>query len=362
MIDFARPGVTPAPGRRYKEGDRMSRRWKNRPEGSTWGDWGDDDQLGRLNLLTPERVRRAVAEVREGLAFCLSLPLDLPGGNAVNPKRHPPALQPVFEKDGGVYFNYVWHDHDHPGSMDVSCDEAMLLYSQYSTQWDSLCHVGALFDADGDGKPEPVYYNGFRPGEHIGGKPGDGVLGARALGVENMARAGMQGRGVMVDLHRHFGDDRVAVNYDMLMKVFADDRIAVEEGDMLAIHAGWDDMILAMRGKPDAGKLHASCAVLDGYDPKLLQWITDSGIVAIVSDNMGVEETRRSGDTQGGHSRLPLHRHCLFRLGVNLGELWHLSELAAALRQRGRHRFLLTAPPLRMPGAVGSPVTPIGTI
>ena len=50
-------------------------RWTNRPEGSTWGDWGPDDQLGRLNLLTPERRRRAAAEVVEGIAFGLSLPL-----------------------------------------------------------------------------------------------------------------------------------------------------------------------------------------------------------------------------------------------------------------------------------------------
>src|SRR5437764_7602989 len=53
-----------------------SPRWKRRPEGSTWGDFGPDDQLGRLNLLTPEKVKQGVAEVREGLSFCLSLPLD----------------------------------------------------------------------------------------------------------------------------------------------------------------------------------------------------------------------------------------------------------------------------------------------
>ena len=42
----------------------MTKRWKNRPEGSTWGDFGEDDQTGRLALLTPERVRRAAAECR----------------------------------------------------------------------------------------------------------------------------------------------------------------------------------------------------------------------------------------------------------------------------------------------------------
>jgi len=51
-------------------------RWKLRPKGSTWGDFGPDDQLGRLNLLTPEKVLQGVAEVKVGKSFCLSLPLD----------------------------------------------------------------------------------------------------------------------------------------------------------------------------------------------------------------------------------------------------------------------------------------------
>lgn len=338
----------------------MNRRWVNRPEGSNWGEFGPDDQLGRLNLLTPEKVLEGVAEVKEGLSFGLSLPLDMPGGNAVNPKRHPPKFSPV-RVEGDVYYNYVWKDRG-ADIVDVTSDEAVTLYSQYSTQWDSLAHVGMLFDADGDGEPEPVYYNGYRAYEHIGGPEGSAELGAKALGIENMAQTGVQGRGVLVDLHAHFGNERVAVNYTMLMDVFDNDGIVVEPGDMFLFHTGWDDMILEMGGEPDADKLHASCAVLDGFDPALLQWITDSGVVIIASDNMGVEDARGFGDTQGGPSRLPLHRHCLFRLGVHLGELWYLSELAAALRQRNRSRFLLTAPPLRMPGAVGSPATPVATL
>ena len=40
------------------------------------------------------KVLQAVREVRAGKVFCLSLPLDLPGGNVLNPRRHPPALAP----------------------------------------------------------------------------------------------------------------------------------------------------------------------------------------------------------------------------------------------------------------------------
>jgi hypothetical protein len=59
---------------------------------------------------------------------------------------------------------------------------------------------------------------------------------------------------------------------------------------------------------------------------------------------------------------LPLHAHCLFKLGVYLGEMWYMTPLADWLRAHGRSRFLLTAPPLRLPGAVGSPATPVATV
>ena len=91
--DEAGPDGRPRPA--AAGGPASPRRWVRRPEGSTWGDFGPDDQLGRLNLLTPAKVRQGVAEVREGRTFCLSLPLDYPGGNVLNPRRHPPVLRPT---------------------------------------------------------------------------------------------------------------------------------------------------------------------------------------------------------------------------------------------------------------------------
>ena len=66
----------------------MTKRWTQRPDGSTWGDWGDDDELGRINLLTPAKVLEGVREVQAGIAFSLSLPLDYPGGSALNQRVH----------------------------------------------------------------------------------------------------------------------------------------------------------------------------------------------------------------------------------------------------------------------------------
>jgi Putative cyclase len=344
-------------------------RWTHRPPGSTWGDFGPDDQLGRLNLLTREKVLQGIAEVREGRTFCLSLPLDYPGGNVLNPRRHPPKLQPTL-REGKPVMNYPLSRHDHRHT-DIVSDDVVLLTLQYSTQWDSLAHVGQLFDADGDGKPEMVYYNGYRAGIDVVGpvdyRDGgevlqDGPSGARALGVENMAKTCIQGRAVMIDLHAHYGRARKMVGYDDLMAVLEEDKVVVETGDLVCLRTGFDTLILEMGRKPDGNRLANSCAVLDGRDERLQQWVTDCGAVALISDNYAVE-AHPSRDCDGPScASLPLHAHCLFRLGVNLGELWYLSELADWLRLNGRSRFLLTAPPLRLPGAVGSPATPVATV
>jgi len=122
-------------------------------------------------------------------------------------------------------------------------------------------------------------------------------------------------------------------------------------------------VLLEFDRKPDES-VHDICAVLDGRDARLQQWVTESGAVALISDNYAVEGVpARPCDEHAGHcAALPLHAHCLFKLGVYLGEIWYLSELADWLRANKRNRFLLTAPPLRLPGAVGSPATPVGTV
>ena len=346
-----------------------NQRWKHRPEGSNWGDFGPDDQLGRLNLLTPEKRRQGAAEIREGLSFCLSLPLDYPGGNLLNPRRYPPELRPTL-RDGLPNMNFPLRRTD-PALTDVVRDDAVLLHLQYSTQWDSLAHVGQLFDADGDGVPEPVYYNGYRAHEHVLGpvryeadrvEPSQAEAGgAQALGIETMAASCVQGRAVMVDLAAHVGRARTLIGYDRLMRILEADKVVVEPGDMVCLRTGFDRAVLEMNRQPRRETLEQSCAVLDGRDEALLRWITESGLAALIADNYAVEaHPARPGE--GDCAALPLHAHCLFKLGIPLGELWHLSDLADWLRAEGRSRFLLTAPPLRLSGAVGSPVTPVGTV
>jgi kynurenine formamidase len=338
-----------------------AKRWVNRPEGSNWGEFGPDDQIGKLNLLTPARRKQAVAEVQEGRVFTLSLPLDYPGGNVLFELRREPVF--VHEKRGpGHNFNFRM-SHVCGQFCDVVSDDAVLLYLQYSTQWDGLSHVGQMFDANGDGTPEKVYYNGYRGGIDIVG-PDDAKegFGARALSMEGFATAGVQGRGVLVDLEKTYGRQRALIGYDELMRQLDKQKATVETGDFLCLYTGFADLILEMNKQPDSAVLARSCAVLDGRDERLLNWITDSGLVAICADNYAVEAypaRPASGDSFPG---LPLHNHCLFRQGIHLGELWYFADLARWLRENHRSRFLLTAPPLRLPGAVGSPVTPIATV
>ena len=348
-----------------------SQRWVNRPAGSNWGDFGEDDQRGRINLLTPEKILQGIAQVKQGLAFCLSLPLDFPGGNVLNPRRFPPVIRPTL-RNGRPNMNYRLFA-DNASQSDVVSDDLVIMHLQYSTQWDSLAHVGSLFDANGDGIPEAVYYNGYRAGEDIvgptdgadAGSPGPGkhesTSNARKLGIQNMAESCVQGRGVMIDLLANLGEGRTAVGYDVLMRVLEADRVVVEQGDMVCLHTGFAQKLLEMNRQPDVTVLDNYGAALDGRDQKLLNWITDSGLSVLIADNYAVEAHPATSHV-GCCATLPLHEHCLFKQGIHLGEMFHLTPLANWLREHGRSQFLLTAPPLRLPGAVGSPSTAVATV
>jgi hypothetical protein len=206
--------------------------WKKRPDNSTGigpNVAGHERADGRGKARHPLRRARHSA----------SLPLDYPGGNVLNPRRHPPQLRPSVRVDRP---NWLYRtEWENPGMTDVINDDVVIMHLQYSTQWDTLAHVGALFDADGDGKAEPVFYNGYRGGVELvgpsdakgaGAVPGTfveakGTSSANALGAENMAVKCLQGRAVMIDLYAHYGRKRHAVGYDDLMRIFAADGITV---------------------------------------------------------------------------------------------------------------------------------------
>ena len=150
----------------------------------------------------------------------------------------------------------------------------------------------------------------------------------------------------------------------------AADDVVVEPGDMLLLHTGFATEILKWNRDPDPVKIHTMCTYLDARDESLLEWISDSQISALVADNYAVEGLLGRDRDESRHSFLPIHHLCLFRLGVPLGEMWYLHELAivaaraqpepvpahrapaAAARDRrlpvdaGRHRLTAGAGPL----------------
>ncbi len=338
----------------------MAQKWKQRPEGSNWGEFGPDDQLGRLNHLTEENTLQAAREIKVGRRFCLSLPLDVPRTNATNARRQPPEFKPVV-RDGEVAFNLILGKYS-PGETAVNSDDAVLIYNQHSTQWDSFGHMGSMFDANGDGEAEPIQYNGHSICDE-NGKPRFGELGAWNLGIEHMARQCVQGRGVLVNLKQHYGEESHPVGYDDLMRILEADGVEVEQGDILAVYTGYADLLLALGNDIPADLPGTRCSAFDGRDDKLLKWIDDSGIAALTCDNRAVEYEHGSlPDGCESGAMLAIHELCLFKLGIHLGEMFYFTELAEWLTANNRYRFFMTAPPLHLPGAVGSPANPIGTV
>jgi hypothetical protein len=131
---------------------------------------------------------------------------------------------------------------------------------------------------------------------------------------------------------------------------------------MVVFRTGFTEVLMKMNRSPNKDILDATGAVLDGRDAELLKWITNAQVSALIADNYAVEGLPARESTLGLRPSLPLHQHCLFKLGVPLAELWWLTDFADWMNAHQRHAFLLTAPPLNLPGAVGSPASPVATV
>ena len=169
---------------------------------------------------------------------------------------------------------------------------------------------------------------------------------------------------MLVDLRHHLGDDwRSRSTWRRSQEVMAADGVVVEPGDMLLLHTGFATKVLEWdRQARPATALHHRAATSTPTTSRCSSGSPTRRSRALVADNYAVEGLLGKDQDPSRHSFLPIHHLCLFKLGVPLGELWYLHELAAWLREHDRTRFLLTAPPLRLPGIVGSPLTPIATV
>jgi kynurenine formamidase len=290
-----------------------------------WDVFGRDDELGTLNFLTPSAVSGAAAEVHLGRVICLSIPLD--------------AMSPPLAAKRTAFEHIVARS---PMGRDDSVNGMFL---QCASQWDGLQHIR------------------YREHGYYGGREEDD-LDAGALGIDVIARRGIVGRGVLIDVERRrrlSGEPidpraRVTITPDLLDETLAAQGTEVRPGDVVVVRTGWlgwyqgldEPRRVLLGGSLRAGDEGLECP---GLHPGVATaaWLWDHMVSAVAADNPALEALRVRREEGFLHHRLlPL-------LGLPIGELWALDELAAACADEGRWSFLLTSVPLNLPGGAGSP-------
>jgi kynurenine formamidase len=283
---------------------------------SNWGRWGKEDELGTINLITPEKRKAAAALVRDGVSVSMALDLNkVKDANNSNPFEH----QLSRSKFGG-----------HEGAGD-----------RYAVEYHGFAHSHV------DGLPhfahKGKFYNGFAYEDAQ-------ANGARKLGVQNM-KEGIITRGVLVDMPWLRGVDFLepgtAITSKDLEAWEAKTGVKVGSGDVLLIRTGrWD--AVRKRGSwnfiTEGAGSHASVAL----------WLKARDVAVIGSD--GVSDVMPSG-VEGLIN--PLHELVLVGLGMPILDNLDLDAVARAARTRNRWTFMFVGAPLRVPGGTGSPLNPL---
>jgi kynurenine formamidase len=281
-----------------------------------WGRWGDDDESGTLNLITPAVVLSAQALVREGLTVSLSRPLPT-RAPAMGARRQAPV--------------------EHSLSIDaMGCSDriAMEYHGFAVTHIDALCHI---FTSDGR------MYGGRRSGEVT-------AAGARRNAIDRWRR-GIVTRGVLYDVPRHRGVPHVAFHEPVhgwdLVDIAAANGIEPRPGDAVVVRAGAEAFWSAnpeFERPWEAPGLHAS----------VLEFLWQTEAALLVWDLM-----EAPGQADYHAPALPIHTVALPYMGLPLVDNADLEELADTAERLGRWEFQLVVAPLVVPGGTGSPVNPL---
>ncbi len=312
-----------------------------------WGRWGDDDELGTLNLITADKVAEAAATVKKGTVISLGGDFGANGPQGAFKFRFNPIH--VMTVDGGdaetlVKYAPEWARNsvaqelssffvDNPFRFN---DDMITMSLQAATQWDALSHVYY----------EDKLYNGF---------PADSVtsFGAYHCGIDKVDVKGITSRGVLLDVVAHRGAEVFCAPGNPITPAELDDIAAkqgveIRSGDIVVVHTGWWTRFLSTGDGHEAGS---------GLDWTCASWLHDHDVAAVAADNLMVEDPDPANGVEG--TFLPMHMLCLRDMGLMFGEYWDLGGLAADCAADGVYEFQLIAPPLKVVGAVGAPVSPI---
>jgi kynurenine formamidase len=324
------------PGEGYQVGSDMKTQGAYVPsEPNNWGRWGAEDRRGTANMIDADAIRSAAALVRSGKVFSLAHPI----GPATAPHSViRPRARHYFSETGT---DGVANHASNPFAPEFAFnDDRIDMALQGSTQWDGLAHVSSGH----------TLYNGFWAGTVT-------ARGSTELSIDAL-RASFVGRGVLLDVARRLDVEALEPGFriepELLEQVRAAEGVDVTRGDILLIRTGYMSRWHELRS--DADRERFEHAPVPGLTGACVPWLHQREIAALVSDTRCVEVIP-SGDPGGRPA--PLHVACLVDLGLTLGELWALDELAADCAEDGCWEFLLVAPPLNIAGAVGSPLNPI---
>jgi kynurenine formamidase len=292
---------------------------------SNWGRWGDDDEIGTLNFVTPQKRVQAAQLVKSGKNFDLGMPFDkdgpfMSGGFRINPVH----LMTFLPSDTARSLDGM-----------ISADDMVIMGLQSATQWDSLAHVGY------DG----LFYNNV---------PANAVNNTFGATRNSFARAveRLISRGVLLDIARLKGVDRLEPRYE----ITAADLSAAEEHQGVEVGSG--DILLVRTGhyqwflEGDRAQFMGDAA---GPGLDCCRWLYEREIAALALDNWACEVW--PAKIQG--ASIPFHQVTIRDIGLTLGEMFNLESLANDCDDDGIWEFLLCAPGLKVTGSVGSPITPM---
>ena len=298
--------------------------------------------LGTVNFITDELRLAAAALVRRGASFSLSQRFDMDGPQRGWRRRTNP-VHTMLDTGTDAALGHQGFPHGIGGA-----DDVIAMPLQCSTQWDGLGHI---FD---HGRA----WNGRDAARTV---TSDGDL---VTGIERLARP-VCGRGVLLDVARVIAPSlgspdsgrrgarrtarRLRDHTEHLTATAAAHGVTVGRGDLVLVRTGRYARALREGWGDYAG------GASPGLSFTTAGWLHRTEIAAVATDTWGFEVRPNEFD----EAFQPLHQVAIPNMGLLIGEMWALEELAADCAEDGVYEFLLTAAPLPITGAVGSPVNPI---
>jgi kynurenine formamidase len=297
---------------------------------SNWGRWGADDQIGTLNHVTPQDIVAAGKLIRKGRVFALGLSLKEPIQSGLFGGRWNPIHTMLATGTDAAAGN-----QDKPFPYLRYADDAINMPCQASTQWDALCHIFL----------DDKMYNGFSATEVD-------ARGAKKLGIEHV-RDKMAGRGVLLDIARWKGLDYLPDGYAItnadLDGCAAAQGVTVGRADFVIVRTGQQERCLA--AKDWSGYAGGNAP---GLAFETCYWIHEKNLAAICLDTWGCEVRPNETD----EANQPWHWVVIPVMGLTMGEIFYVKELAEDCASDKVYEFFFNAPPLHLPGGAGSPINP----